>query len=189
MGTECVNTPIDEGLDISIDYSPLLVVRGNSDTLAQLCFNYYGGGIVVREANNIENGLEPHWQPWKKIAFQNDLGGLTFKQDSEGNWGYCVGGADAVIPFKSDGIKEVAVIVNANNTLAWGKIFNSKIFAANKGDYLEVWSSEGGATINMKVLKNCTASEDGGTAKTLTAGTTWSWCCWGYTRQKTIVVF
>ena len=98
-------------------------------------------------------------------------------------------GKITVNPFKSDGIKEVAVIVNANNTLAWGRIFNSKIFAANKGDYLEVWGSDGGATINMKVLKKCTASEDGGTAKTLTAGTTWSWCCWGNTRQKTIVVF
>ena len=76
LSTECVNTPMDEGLDISIDYSPLLVVRGNSDTLAQLCFNYHGGGIVVREANNIGNGLEPHWQPWKKIVFQNDLANI-----------------------------------------------------------------------------------------------------------------
>lgn len=74
MSTNCTNTPMDEGLDISIDYSLLLVVRGNSDTLAQLCFNYYGGGIVVREANNIGNDLEPHWQPWKKLVFQSDLG-------------------------------------------------------------------------------------------------------------------
>ena len=82
LSTECVHTPIDEGLDVSIDYSPLLVVRGTGDTLAQVCFNYYGAGIVVREANNIENGLEPHWQPWKKIAFQNysgDAGG-TYEQ-------------------------------------------------------------------------------------------------------------
>ena len=73
MSTNCTNTPMDEGLDISIDYSPLLVVRGNSDTLAQLCFNYYGAGIVVRETNNIGNGLEPHWQPWKKLVFQTNL--------------------------------------------------------------------------------------------------------------------
>ena len=30
-------------------------------------------------------------------------GGLTFGQDSSGNWGYKVGGADPVIPFKSAG--------------------------------------------------------------------------------------
>ena len=31
----------------------------------------------------------------------NDLGGLSFGQDSNGNWGYKVGGADTVHPFKS----------------------------------------------------------------------------------------
>ena len=29
-----------------------------------------------------------------------DLGGLSFAQDSEGNWGYKIGGADPVIPFR-----------------------------------------------------------------------------------------
>ena len=31
----------------------------------------------------------------------SDLGGLTFSQDAEGNWGYKPEGADAVIPFRS----------------------------------------------------------------------------------------
>lgn len=31
----------------------------------------------------------------------NDLGGLSFAQDAEGNWGYKPSGADTVIPFKS----------------------------------------------------------------------------------------
>ena len=31
----------------------------------------------------------------------NDLGTLSFKQDSSGNWGYCIGGADTVNPFKT----------------------------------------------------------------------------------------
>ena len=30
----------------------------------------------------------------------SDLGGLTFAQDAEGNWGYIPSGADAVIPFR-----------------------------------------------------------------------------------------
>ena len=31
----------------------------------------------------------------------SDLGGLSFGQDADGNWGYKTGGADTVIPFKS----------------------------------------------------------------------------------------
>lgn len=31
----------------------------------------------------------------------NNLGGLSFGQDADGNWGYKTGGADTVIPFKS----------------------------------------------------------------------------------------
>lgn len=31
----------------------------------------------------------------------SDLGGLSFGQDADGNWGYRIGGADPVVPFKS----------------------------------------------------------------------------------------
>ena len=31
----------------------------------------------------------------------SDLGGLTFAQDAEGNWGYIPSGADAVVPFRN----------------------------------------------------------------------------------------
>lgn len=31
-----------------------------------------------------------------------DLGGLAFAQDADGNWGYKAGGADTVIPFKTE---------------------------------------------------------------------------------------
>lgn len=33
-------------------------------------------------------------------GLSRDLGGLSFAQDAEGNWGYKIGGADPVIPFK-----------------------------------------------------------------------------------------
>lgn len=36
-------------------------------------------------------------------ALHNSLGGLTFEQDAEGNWGYKPAGADTVTPFKSGG--------------------------------------------------------------------------------------
>ena len=32
---------------------------------------------------------------------RRDLGGLSFGQDADGNWGYKIGGADTVTPFKS----------------------------------------------------------------------------------------
>ena len=35
----------------------------------------------------------------KSNELSRDLGGLSFAQDSEGNWGYKIGGADPVIPF------------------------------------------------------------------------------------------
>ena len=38
----------------------------------------------------------------KGIRLNSDLGGLSFGQDAEGNWGYKPSGADAVIPFRGD---------------------------------------------------------------------------------------
>ena len=35
-------------------------------------------------------------------VLSRDLGGLAFAQDTEGNWGYKIGGADPVIPFKTE---------------------------------------------------------------------------------------
>ena len=35
-------------------------------------------------------------------ALSRDLGGLSFGQDADGNWGYKIGGADPVVPFKGE---------------------------------------------------------------------------------------
>lgn len=35
-------------------------------------------------------------------SLNRDLGGLAFAQDADGNWGYKAGGADTVIPFKTE---------------------------------------------------------------------------------------
>lgn len=34
-------------------------------------------------------------------VLSRDLGGLSFGQDADGNWGYKAGGADTVVPFKN----------------------------------------------------------------------------------------
>ena len=45
-----------------------------------------------------------------ELSEQNEnFGGLTFSQDADGNWGYKVGGADPVIPFKQKQSIEVRV--------------------------------------------------------------------------------
>lgn len=40
----------------------------------------------------------------------NNLGGLTFCQDAEGNWGYKPSGADSVIPFKSCDLEDTTLV-------------------------------------------------------------------------------
>lgn len=51
-------------------------------------------------------------------ALNNSLGGLTFEQDAEGNWGYKPAGADTVIPFKN-GVAKLATISGLTHT-DWG---------------------------------------------------------------------
>lgn len=38
----------------------------------------------------------------KLDKLSNNLGGLSFGQDADGNWGYKIGGADTVVPFKGE---------------------------------------------------------------------------------------
>lgn len=40
------------------------------------------------------------------MKLNSDLGGLSFRQDAEGNWGYKPSGADAVIPFRKEPIRQ-----------------------------------------------------------------------------------
>ena len=47
-----------------------------------------------------QNGFVPGAKPVAQLI--SDLGGLSFVQDADGNWGYKAGGADTVTPFKGD---------------------------------------------------------------------------------------
>lgn len=59
-------------------------------------------------------------------GLSRDLGGLSFAQDSEGNWGYKIGGADPVVPFNNfnslEGKKYAGVIIIQN---MYGRKINS----------------------------------------------------------------
>ena len=47
-----------------------------------------------------QDGFVPGAKPVAQLI--SDLGGLSFGQDADGNWGYKAGGADTVTPFKGD---------------------------------------------------------------------------------------
>ena len=47
-----------------------------------------------------QNGFVPGAKPVAQLI--SDLGGLSFGQDDDGNWGYKAGGADTVVPFKGE---------------------------------------------------------------------------------------
>ena len=41
------------------------------------------------------------------FSINDDNGGLKFRQDTEGNWGYIIPGADTVNPFKTGGVNPI----------------------------------------------------------------------------------
>ena len=47
-----------------------------------------------------QEGFVPGAKPVAQLI--SDLGGLSFSQDADGNWGFKIGGADPVIPFKNE---------------------------------------------------------------------------------------
>lgn len=92
-----------------------------------------------------------------EIAAQNkNFGGLTFAQNASGAWGYKVGGAGSVIPFKSLDIVYVGAITSSGSINVASKCPNYKKMTA--GDFLldyqsmavRLWDGKiGGSTINV----------------------------------------
>ena len=63
-----------------------------------------GDAFNTKNMNDLEQRISNGFANAKtKIdALNRDLGGLAFTQDADGNWGYKAGGADTVIPFKTE---------------------------------------------------------------------------------------
>lgn len=85
-----------------------------------------------------------------------NFGGLTFAQNASGAWGYKVGGAGSVIPFKSLDIVYVGAITSSGSINVTSKCPNYKKMTA--GDFLldyqsmavRLWDGKiGGSTINV----------------------------------------
>ena len=94
---------------------------------------------------------------WRRFPQQNkNFGGLTFAQNASGAWGYKVGGAGSVIPFKSLDIVYVGAITSSGSINVTSKCPNYKKMTA--GDFLldyqsmavRLWDGKiGGSTINV----------------------------------------
>lgn len=63
-----------------------------------------GDAFNTKNMNDLEQRISNGFANAKTNidALNSDLGGLSFGQDADGNWGYKAGGADTVTPFKGD---------------------------------------------------------------------------------------
>lgn len=63
-----------------------------------------GDAFNTKNMNDLEQRISNGFANAKTNidALNRDLGGLSFGQDADGNWGYKAGGADTVTPFKGD---------------------------------------------------------------------------------------
>ena len=127
-----------------------LSLYGGCDTrLSRVCLLCLWGWCV--------GASERHDEPEQNKNF----GGLTFAKNASGAWGYKVGGAGSVIPFKSLDIVYVGAITSSGSINVTSKCPNYKKMTA--GDFLldyqsmavRLWDGKiGGSTINVSKSYN-----------------------------------
>ena len=63
-----------------------------------------GDAFNTKNMNDLEQRISNGFANAKTNidALNSDLGGLSFGQDADGNWGFKIGGADPVVPFKGE---------------------------------------------------------------------------------------
>ena len=63
-----------------------------------------GDAFNTKNMNDLEQRVANGFANAKTAVdtLSRDLGGLSFGQDADGNWGYKIGGADTVTPFKTE---------------------------------------------------------------------------------------
>ena len=97
------------------------------------------------------------------------LGGLTFAQDSEGNWGYKPSGADSVIPFKTGG----GLLVFTNYSYGQGTVIktgNTYYDTSYITSAVVSKTTSAGDTRTITIKKACNVS----LLQSLHCGTTWT---------------
>lgn len=84
-----------------------------------------------------------------------DFGGLSFGQDANGNWGYKIGGADPVIPFKPD---LQSVDVSYKDIIKAG---SSKNYNVKEHPHLIIIQASTGTSAGTEESNNWLAYSDG----------------------------
>ena len=88
-------------------------------------------------------------------VLSRDLGGLSFGQDADGNWGYKIGGADPVIPFKPD---LQSVDVSYKDIIKAG---SSKNYNVKEHPHLIIIQASTGTSAGTEESNNWLAYSDG----------------------------
>ena len=83
------------------------------------------------------------------------MGGLTFAQDADGNWGYKVAGADTVTPFKQE-MKSVAV--SSKEIIRAG---SSRTYNVNGHPHLIIIQASTGTAAGTEQVNNWIVYSDG----------------------------
>lgn len=91
----------------------------------------------------------------KSNELSRDLGGLSFGQDADGNWGYKIGGADPVIPFKPD---LQSVDVSYKDIIKAG---SSKNYNVKEHPHLIIIQASTGTSAGTEESNNWLAYSDG----------------------------
>lgn len=90
-------------------------------------------------------------------ALNNSLGGLTFEQDAEGNWGYKPAGADTVTPFKKGGGTIKVVYCGLFNITSASYLSQQNEYYAYKIN--DIWSNFVGKYIIIACVTTSGASQ------------------------------
>ena len=88
-------------------------------------------------------------------VLSRDLGGLSFGQDTDGNWGYKIGGADPVIPFNHFSVLEVPL---ESNEFSLSLNFAPKFIAVHVTNVSQKILGYSGFTVKNGVSSGITAA-------------------------------
>ena len=106
-------------------------------------------GLMSKEDYNKIRDLDTNLSNMatKVDNLKEDIGGLTFVQDEEGNWGYIAPGADTVTPFKTGDGNGMSLIIGKTPSDVAGTIW----FEAESGETISPEAVEGACILSSLI--------------------------------------
>ena len=116
-----------------------------------------GDAFNTKNMNDLEQRVANGFAYAKTAVdtLNRDFGGLSFGQDANGNWGYKIGGADPVIPFKPD---LQSVDVSYKDIIKAG---SSKNYNVKEHPHLIIIQASTGTSAGTEESNNWLAYSDG----------------------------